>query len=377
METGTRGSLSAMTAIESKTDCKDLDQQGLAAYAESLGQPAFRGRQIMAWLYRPGITEFSQMTDLAKSFRNLLSEKAVISRFNDQIIERSSDGSIKFGFRLNDGTTIESVLIPEEERNTLCISTQVGCAMNCQFCSTATMGFIRNLTPAEIVNQVCTVRDFLAKEPKNRLPGPKTITNIVYMGMGEPLNNFTHLLTSISILTDQKGLDIASRRITVSTCGIVSQLHKLGKETNVNLAVSLHAVDNKTRNRLMPVNRKYPLEKLLEACRTYPMRKRKRIMFEYTLLDGINDSDEDARTLSRILRPVPCKINLLTYNESPGIPYRSSSRERIYAFQDILRKEQYSVFIRNSRGTDISAACGQLATKQVKERKTRQFPAIK
>jgi 23S rRNA (adenine2503-C2)-methyltransferase len=349
---------------EDKTDCRDLDQEGLIRFVESLDQPAFRGRQIMSWLYRPGITDFEQMTDLAISFRALLSKKAFISRFTDPILERSSDGCVKFGFMLDDGHLIESVLIPEEDRNTLCISSQVGCAMGCSFCKTGTMGFIRNLTPSEIVNQVCAVRDFLEKEPPERLIGPSTVTNIVYMGMGEPLNNLFHLLTSISILTDQKGLDMASRRITVSTCGIVNKMHELGRKTSVNLAISLHAVDNETRNILMPVNRRFPIEELLEACRSYPIQKRKRIMFEYTLLDGINDSDEEAHKLSRILRSIPCKINLISYNEADGVPYRPSSRERILAFQSILRKAHYSVFIRQSRGTDIAAACGQLAGKQ-------------
>jgi 23S rRNA (adenine2503-C2)-methyltransferase len=210
---------------------------------------------------------------------------------------------------------------------------------------------------------VCAVRYFLENEPADHLIGPSTVTNIVYMGMGEPLNNLEHLLTSIAILTDQKGLDMASRRITVSTCGIAGKMHELGSKTSVNLAISLHAVDNETRSMLMPVNRRYPIEELLEACRTYPIQKRKRIMFEYTLLDGINDSDEEAQELSRILRKIPCKINLIAYNEADGSPFRSSSRERILAFQTILRKAHYSVFIRQSRGTDIAAACGQLAGK--------------
>lgn len=344
-----------------KIDVKNLDRTGLERFAVSLGQPAFRGRQIMAWLYRPGITDFSQMTDLAKSFRQLLPEHATISQFTRQIIEKSTDGTVKFGFPLVDNTVIESVLIPEDDRNTLCISCQVGCAMGCTFCRTGSMGFTRNLTPSEIVNQVCSVRDFLLAQPEDSWPWPRQVTNLVFMGMGEPLNNFNHLLTSLAILTDQKGLDLASRRITVSTCGVVSKMRELGEKTNVNLAISLHAVDNETRNRLMPVNRRYPLEQLLEACRTYPMRKRKRIMFEYLLLDGVNDSDGEARKLAKMLRSIPCKINLLAFNECPGIPYRPSPPERILAFQEILRAAHYSVFIRSSRGADISAACGQLA----------------
>ncbi|MEE4165646.1 MAG: 23S rRNA (adenine(2503)-C(2))-methyltransferase RlmN [Desulfocapsaceae bacterium] len=346
-----------------KTDCRNLDQRGLIAFVEALGQPPFRGRQIMSWLYRSGISDFSEMTDLAKSFRGVLAEHAFISSFSSPIVERSGDGCLKFGFSLEDGNIIESVLIPETDRNTLCISSQVGCAMNCRFCKTGTMGFVRNLTPAEIVNQVCYVRDFLQTEQNSSPGSPTGITNLVFMGMGEPLNNMDNLLVSLAILTEQKGLDLAARRITVSTCGIIDNISRLGQNSNVNLAISLHAVDNETRTQLMPINRKYPLEHLLQACRDYPIQKRKRIMFEYVLLDGVNDSDAEAEQCARMLRGIPCKINLLAFNEVENIPYRPSSRERILAFQDILRHHNYSVFVRSSRGSDISAACGQLAGK--------------
>ncbi|MCK5070208.1 MAG: 23S rRNA (adenine(2503)-C(2))-methyltransferase RlmN [Desulfocapsa sp.] len=347
--------------MNKKTDLRNLTQDELVDYVESLGQPAFRGRQIMSWLYRPGITDFAQMTDLAKKFREVLSEHAMMSQFSDPLIQRSKDGCVKFGFVLDDGKVIESVLIPESDRNTLCVSSQVGCAMNCSFCLTATMGFVRNLTPSEIVNQVCFVGDFLRNEPKGKLIGPDRVTNIVFMGMGEPLNNLENLIKSISILTEQRGLDMTNRRITVSTCGIVNKMLELGEKTDVNLAISLHAVDDSTRDSLMPVNNRYPLDELLQACRDYPMAKRKRIMFEYILLKDINDSDEQASELANILKDIPCKINLLPYNESPGLPFKSPSRNRVYAFQQIVRDAGYSVFIRTSRGEDISAACGQLA----------------
>lgn len=347
--------------MKTKTDLRNLDQKGIIDYIESLGEPAFRGRQIMAWLYRPGVTDFSQMTDLAKSFRAVLAEHATISSYAPPLIEHSSDGCAKFGFPLEDGNVIESVLIPEPDRNTLCISSQVGCAMKCSFCLTGTMGFIRNMTPAEIVSQVLGVRDYLMEQDPDTLIGPPEVTNLVFMGMGEPLNNFDNLITALNILTEQKGLDFASRRITVSTCGIVPKMRPLGENSLVNLAVSLHAVDDATRKELMPVNTVYPLRELFEACRTYPMPKRKRIMIEYTLLAGINDSDAEARELARLLKDIPCKINLLPYNESEAMPYKTSPRKRVLAFQDILRKANYSVFIRTSRGADISAACGQLA----------------
>ncbi len=347
--------------MNSRTDLRNLTQDELVDYVESLGQPGFRGRQIMAWLYRPGITNFAEMTDLAKDFRQVLSENAYMSSFNHPLTERSKDGCVKFGFRLEDGKMIESVLIPEPDRNTLCVSSQVGCAMNCSFCLTATMGFVRNLNAAEIVNQVCAAGDFLRAEPESERIGPDRVTNIVFMGMGEPLNNLDNLLKSLSILTEQRGLDLTNRRITVSTCGIVPKMQILGENSTANLAVSLHAVNDETRDRLMPINNRYPLAELLEACRTFPMAKRKRIMFEYILLKGINDSNDDARQLARILRDIPCKINLLPYNESPTLPYRSPDHQRILSFQKILLDARYSVFIRSSRGSDISAACGQLA----------------
>lgn len=351
-----------MSLLTTKTDLKNLTQEGLIKYAESLGQSTFRGKQIMGWLYRPGITEFAQMTDLAKVFQKLLEDNACISRFSDPIIEKASDGCVKFGFRLDDGHIIESVLIPEPDRNTLCISSQVGCAMGCTFCLTGTMGFIRNLTPSEIVNQVCSVRDYLLTQPKESLIGPDRVTNVVYMGMGEPLNNLENVLASLSILMEQRGLDVSARKITVSTCGIVPKIREFGEMSPVNLAISLHAVNDAVRSQLMPVNNRYPVEELLAACRDFPMPKRKRIMFEYIILQGINDADKDAYELARKLREIPCKINLIPYNESPALPFKSPTRERLVRFQNILINAHYTVFIRNSRGTDISAACGQLAT---------------
>jgi 23S rRNA (adenine2503-C2)-methyltransferase len=346
-----------MITQQNKTDLKNMTGQQLVRYVEALRQPSFRGEQILAWLYRPGITDFSQMTDLAKEFRALLEQRARISFFTDPVIEISSDGAVKFGFRLEDDNFIESVLIPEGERNTLCVSSQVGCAMGCNFCKTGAMGFKRNLKPSEMVNQACAVQDWLIGE------GKKKLTNLVFMGMGEPLANLDNLLPALSILSEQRGLDFASRRITVSTCGLIPQMLEFGKKSDANLAISLHAVDDKTRNQLMPINQKYPISDLLAACREYQMKKRQRIMFEYVLLDGINDSDESAVKLAELLRGIPCKINLLAMNEDESAGFRSSDKEHIFKFQNILRKSGYSVFIRQSRGGDISAACGQLAGK--------------
>jgi len=350
-----------------KTDLKNFNQTQLIEYVESLGQPAFRGKQIMGWLYRPHVFEFSEMTDLAKSFRVLLEEKAIISRFADPIIETAQDGCVKFGFRLFDGHIVETVLIPEPDRNTLCISSQVGCAMKCSFCMTGTMGFQRNLSTAEIVNQICAVRDYLLAQPKESLIGPDRVTNVVYMGMGEPLNNLDNVLTSLDIVTDQKGLAITGRKTTVSTCGIVPNISAIGTRSTANLAISLHSVNNDIRDRLMPVNKRYPVEELLNACKNFPIPKRKRIMFEYILLKGINDSENDARELARKLRGIPCKINLIGYNECPSLPFKSPSRDELLRFQQILLDAHYTVFIRNSRGSDIAAACGQLAAEKSQE----------
>ncbi len=340
------------------TDLKNLTQEQLIAFVESLDQPSFRGRQILAWIYRPGVTTFDQMTDLAKEFRALLPAHATISRFENPVLETSADGTVKFGFLLHDGEMIESVLIPEEDRNTLCVSSQVGCAMGCTFCLTGAMGFRRNLTTAEIVNQVCGVRDYMLATDKGKL------TNIVFMGMGEPLANLENLIDALSILTEQRGLDFSSRRITVSTCGLVPQMITLGEKTNVNLAISLHAADDETRSRIMPVNLRYPLAELIQGCKQFPHKKRQRIMFEYTMLEGINDSDNDAMQLASLLGDIPCKINLLSLNETEESAYRSPGRARVLTFQKILRDQGYTTFIRQSRGADISAACGQLAGKK-------------
>ncbi|PIE60827.1 MAG: 23S rRNA (adenine(2503)-C(2))-methyltransferase RlmN [Desulfobulbus propionicus] len=346
-----------MHTPDHKTDLKNLPQEQLVRYVESLGQPAFRGRQLLAWLYKPDITRFEQMTDLAKKFRKVLEKEARISRYDKAVVEVSRDGSVKFGFRLDDGNIIESVLIPEEDRNTLCVSSQAGCAMGCTFCLTGQMGFARNLTTAEIINQVCAVRDWCIRHDKGKL------SNLVFMGMGEPLANFGPLLDAISLLTEQRGLDFSARRITVSTCGLVPKMIQLGEQTKVNLAISLHAVDNEKRSAVMPVNKKYPIEELIAACKRYPQKKRQRIMFEYTLLPGVNDSLADAKKLAKLLAGIPCKINLLQENATPGSKRQKQGREHLLRFQSTLRERGFTVFIRVSRGQDISAACGQLAGK--------------
>ncbi len=346
-----------------KVDLKNFTQEQLLDYLQrEFKLPAFHGRQIFNWLYRPDITEFSQMTDLKKELRAKLAETARISLHTIAKKEKSEDGTVKYAFRLDDGEIIESVLIPEEDRNTLCVSSQVGCAMGCDFCLTATLGFRRNLTPAEIINQICTVINDMEEEMC--CSGDKKsgcINNLVFMGMGEPLANFDNLITALEIIMDQRGLDFSGRKVTVSTCGLVPKMRELGETAPVNLAVSLHSVDDEVRSRLMPVNRKYPVEQLLEACRDFPLPKRRMIMFEYIMIEGVNDSEADARQLARQLKEIRCKINLLPYNESPDSDYKCPPRAKCEAFQEILIKAGYTVFIRSSRGSDISAACGQLA----------------
>jgi 23S rRNA (adenine2503-C2)-methyltransferase len=298
------------------------------------------------------------MTDLTKDLREMLASQASFHWPEIADVERSKDGTVKFGFKLDDNTYIESVLIPEDDRNTLCVSSQVGCAMGCEFCLTGGMGFKRNLTPGEIVGQVVRVRDWLYDDGSE-----PSLNNLVFMGMGEPLANFDNLLVSLEILTDQHGLNFSERRITVSTCGLVPKIIELGQRTKANLAVSLHSVDDSVRSNLMPINNKYPVAEVLDACRIFPIPKRKRIMFEYILIKDLNDSVSDAENLAEKLRDIPCKINLLPYNKTEALSFQRPSDEKIELFQKTLWEAGYTVLVRSSRGSDISAACGQLAGK--------------
>ena len=341
-------------------DITNLSLAGLTEHLVGRGLPKYRGIQIFSWLYRPHIASFSQMTDLPKNLREALAAELVFAWPEIAEIERSKDGTVKYGFKLADSSFIESVLIPEETRSTLCVSSQVGCAMGCEFCLTGSMGFRRNLLPGEIVGQVVRVRNWI-EENGGSIP---ELNNLVFMGMGEPLANFDNLLTALDILTEQRGLDFSERRITVSTCGLADKIVELGERTKVNLAVSLHSVDDSIRSRLMPINRKYPVDELLDACRKFPMPKRKRIMFEYILIKDVNDSVDDARRLADRLKGIPCKINLLPYNENEHVAFKKPSDEQIELFQNILWDAGYTVLVRLSRGADISAACGQLAGKK-------------
>jgi len=336
-----------------KTDLKNLSLAEMEDMAEDLGIQRYRGRQIFHWVYGKGIDSVDMMTNLSREHRALLSQKVYISRLIEIKRQISSDGTEKFLFALEDDHRIESVLIPEEERLTLCISTQVGCGMGCTFCLTGKGGLIRNLKSSEIINQFLTIQ-------KN-LSGDKWITNIVFMGMGEPLANYKNTIKAIEILTHPHGIAFSARKITLSTSGLIPQIKRLGESgLNINLAISLNASADEQRCMIMPINNRYPLPKLLEVCKKYPLKKRRMLSFEYVLIKGLNDSPEDAVRVTKLLRGIRCKINLLPFNEFPGSQYKRPLEESVLKFQEVLVNHHFSVFIRKSRGADILAACGQL-----------------
>ncbi len=345
-------------AGDGPVDIKNLTIEELTDFLGGLGKERFRAGQIMRWIYGRGATSFAEMTDLAKSLRAELEERAVISTLVPEAVEESRDGTRKYLFRLADGESVEAVRIPMEGgRATLCISTQVGCAMGCAFCLTGTFGLIRNLTTAEIVNQVCAV-----------LPeGP--VNNIVLMGMGEPLHNLENVIRALRLFYLPEGLNFSPRKVTLSTAGLVPQMLELGARIRVNLAVSLNATTDEVRNRLMPVNRRYPLADLMAACRSYPLQPRQRITFEYILIRDVNDSDQDARRLVKLLHGIRAKINLIPFNELPGSSFRAPAEERIEAFQAYLLSRNLVAVRRASKGQDISAACGQLKGRLDEEKK--------
>jgi 23S rRNA (adenine2503-C2)-methyltransferase len=338
-----------------KQNILELDRDALVSWLADRRIESYRADQILKWLYTRQADSFDRMTNLSKDMRALLGSHFTIDRLKTEHIAASRDGTRKYVFELKDGKRIESVLIPERDHYTLCLSSQVGCAQGCGFCLTSKMGIQRNLSMAEIVSQV--------RDIKNDLKDPKSLTNLVFMGMGEPLANYRNLVAAIQIITDENyGFAFAGRRVTVSTAGLASRLADLGRDTRANLAVSLNAADNDTRSRLMPINRKYPIEKLLEACRQFPLRGGRRITFEYVLLKDVNDTPDDAYRLAKLLRPVKSKINLIPFNSHPGCRYQRPPEDTILRFQEILIDKNYTVMIRRSKGQDISAACGQLAT---------------
>jgi len=334
---------------------KDITLRELSDYLAERGIPAYRARQIFDWIYKKNVSGWHEMTNLPMDLRNQLERDGLsVGCLTVLAREASADGTVKYLFGLADGSTVESVYLPDEDRHTVCFSTQVGCPMGCLFCATGQNGLTRNLTAGEIIDQILRI---------SKGEGV-TVTNLVAMGQGEPLLNYDALMKAIRILHDPKGLAMGARRITISTCGIIPGVLKLSEEQlQVNLAISLHAADDELRNRLMPVNKKYPIAPLLEACQTYIERTGRRITFEYTLIDGVNDRSQDAANLIRLLRGMLCHVNLIPFNPVPGSPFKRSTPSQIHWFAAELNRAHIETTVRKERGTDLAAACGQLQGK--------------
>lgn len=339
-------------------------------------QAKMRVGQIWQWIYHKGAQDFLCMTNLAGTYRQTLQETFSIARPEIVTKQVSTDGTRKYLLRIPGGHEIETVYIPETDRGTLCISSQVGCTLNCSFCHTGTQKLVRNLTPAEIVGQILVARDDMADW--DRKPDEKRlISNIVLMGMGEPLYNTDNVRDAMKITMDGEGIALSRRRITLSTSGIVPEIARVGDEINCLLAISFHATTDEVRDKLVPINRKYNIAELLEACRNYPrLSNAERITFEYVMLKGINDTDDDARRLVQLISGIPAKINLIPFNPWPGAPYERSDPERIQAFSDIVNRAGYSSPVRRPRGEDIMAACGQLKSASERARKVRPAPPV-
>ena len=344
-----------------KYNLKNLTRNELVDLLAGIGKEQYRADQIIRWLYLHRVTSLEEMSNLSRVCRRQLQQLVYLPALVCVAREMAADGTEKFLYRLADGCCVESVLIPDKNRLTLCVSTQVGCRQGCRFCVTGQQGFTRNLATAEIVDQVVQTQKYLDSQGKN-------IRNLVFMGMGEPLDNFAAVVKAVEIIQYNDGLQFSSRRITLSTCGLVPEMAALGKQTEICLAVSLNATMEAQRSELMPVNRRYPLAELLLACRHYPLKRRRRITFEYILLHGFNDSRADARRLVRMLAPLKAKINLIPFNEHPLLSFKRPSETAIAVFRDILLASGLTVMVRKSKGADIQAACGQLRGRMEPER---------
>ena len=339
-------------------DIKSFTLDELTERLESLGKARFRATQIFKWLYKRDAAGFEEMTDLSMALRQELAESFAINRFPVLDSQKSEDGTEKLLLGLPDGENVEVVLIPGEHgRLTLCISSQIGCKLKCGFCRTGTMGFTRDLTSGEIVEQVQAAGRYLGGDTRER------ITNLVLMGMGEPLLNYDNVVRAIRTMYTEHGLNYSSRKITISTAGVLPAMERLGREIEVSVAISLHAVDNETRSMLMPINKKYPIEALMEVCRNYPLGTRRRLTFEYLLIHGVNDSLEDAKKLAKLMRTVKSKVNLIPFNRFEGCSWEPPDWDHILAFQKVLLDGSVTTIIRKSRGEDILAACGQLKSR--------------
>jgi 23S rRNA (adenine2503-C2)-methyltransferase len=348
-----------------------LSRDELKTTLVEAGLEPFRARQVWQWIYWHGVTDFGRMTNIAKKTRDRLAELFVVERPEIVTEQRSTDGTRKWLLRFPDGNEAETVNIPEEDRGSVCISSQVGCTLTCSFCHTGTQPLVRNLAPAEIVGQFMVARDSYGEWP-TPTETTRMLSNIVMMGMGEPLYNFDNVATALRIVMDEQGIALSRRRITLSTSGVVPMIPKVGEVLDVNLAVSLHAVTDAVRDTLVPINRKWPIAELLAACADYPgARNSRRITFEYAMLKGVNDSDADARELVRLLTPLHAKVNLIPFNPWPGAPYECSSNNRMHRFAEIVNDGGLSAPIRTPRGRDISAACGQLKSASLRGRREK------
>ena len=357
--------------MDTRVNLLGLPPAELEAWVQGLGSRPFRARQLQHWLYKRGVAEFADMTDLAKEFREQLIGQAMVRLPEIVLAQHSADGTRKWLLRADASQAFEMVYIPETDRGTLCISSQVGCALDCSFCSTGQQGFNRNLSTAEIVGQLMLANRELGFEPG----GERLVTNVVFMGMGEPLANFRNVVPALQIMLDDSCFDLSRRRVTLSTAGLVPQIYKLATVSNVALAVSLHAADDELRNRLVPINRVHPIAELLEACWHYLDEQNGRsVTFEYVMLDGVNDAPEQARALARLLAGRPAKVNMIPFNPFPGSSYRRSDDATIWRFRDQLLKRGVMATVRRTRGEDIDAACGQLVGR-VQDRTTARLGA--
>ena len=351
-----------------KTNLLNYDLPALTEYFQKIGQKPFRAKQVMRWIHQAGASSFDEMTDLAKALRADLQEHAELAVPALMTSQESQDGTRKWLLDVGTGNGVETVFIPESERGTLCISSQIGCALECTFCSTGRQGFNRNLSAAEIIGQLWWANKAMGVTPKNE----RVISNVVMMGMGEPLANFENVVTALSIMLDDHGYGLSRRRVTVSTSGMVPQMDRLKEAMPVALAVSLHASNDTVRDEIVPLNKKYPLKELMAACQRYLVKApRDFVTFEYVMLDGVNDKPQHARELLSLVKDVPCKFNLIPFNPFPNSGYNRSSNENIRIFREILQEAGLVVTVRKTRGDDIDAACGQLAG-QVKDKTRRQ-----
>jgi 23S rRNA (adenine2503-C2)-methyltransferase len=358
-----------MLPLASVQDLRSLSQEELATLVDRMGEKPYRARQLFKWLHQKGAASLEEMTDLPKALREKLTAQSTLTALAIDEVHQSKDGTRKYKLRTHDGRFIEAVYMPAFEdpddedvsnsiRRTLCVSTQVGCAMGCGFCMTATMGLVRNLTAGEICDQVYRVNEDLRKLG---VESERPLTNLVFMGMGEPLHNYASVLRSLQLLLDEDGANFSHRHITVSTSGLVPNIVRFGEETQVKLAVSLNATTDEQRAKLMPVDKKWNIAALMEAVRKFPSRTGRRVTFEYVLLRDVNDTDEDAARLAQLLKGLPVKVNLIPYNENPGLGFGDPGQERVQRFREKLVERGVTALVRKNRGRDIAAACGQLA----------------